>query len=301
MGRKADYAPSKGRRIVAWLLSAIWLGLMVFGLVSVYNPPWLQELSRHGILVESQDYKDYGDDLLKKGDYRLAAAQYQRALKIKPDDAGSLVNLAIAYARLGAADRGIQLLRDALHSGTNREGVIYYNLGELFERRGEQDKAIESYQRVLGTEVDPDLIYRRLGALYLDAEDYSAAREAFQRVLDYQTDLTISYRSMLNRSLDLLASDSTVLSIIKESLRLGVTEELLSRYDLQTIRRTTQFDPEIAKTHNHLGLISAQLGDLDQAVYHFEASSRIWPGNIDAVRNLQELRQYRQRQSRDSS
>ena len=64
----------------------------------------------------------------------------------------------------------------------------------------------------------------------------------------------------------------------------------LARYDLEIVRRMQESDPEIAKTHNHLGLIHARLGNTGEAIKQFQRSLQIWPDNVDAKRNLQLLK-----------
>jgi tetratricopeptide (TPR) repeat protein len=289
----AHAPPPPAQRAVTWGLVLIWLLLMAFGVICYVNPPWLQAWSQPGRHVEARDYKDYGDDLLRQGKYPLAITQYQHALKINPDQAGALVNLAIAYINIGQPTVGAQLLEDALPRVTLRKGVVYYNLGEILEQQGRPDEAIHYYRQAIGLDVQQDLVYRKLGALYLAAGRLEEAHAAFEQTLASQLDVTLPYKYMLQRSVDMYQEDDTHLPIIEEELARDTRPEDLARYDLQTVRRLHQRDPEIAKTHNHLGFICVRLGDIDQAIRHFEKSLDIWPNNIDGARNLQLLRQQR--------
>ncbi len=288
--------PSRARTIVTGGLFAVWIVLFLFGGISIVNPQWLQEMSRPGKDTESQNYKDYADNFLRQSNYRMAIAQYQRALKIKPSLVGASVNLAITYSRMGDYARAEDILKEALKVNTAQKGVIYYNLGELYEKQKKTEQAIECYRHAHSFEFQQDLMYRKLAVLYLNAERYEEAREAFERVLAIQLDPSASYRNMLLGSMDMFEADTANLEIIRQQLAQKVRVEDFPGYDLTIIRTTQQRDPEIAKTHNFLGLIYVRLGDNARAIEHFEQSLKIWPGNADAKKNLQVLRQVQEKQ-----
>jgi tetratricopeptide (TPR) repeat protein len=283
--------PSRNQTILTWGLIGIWLLLFAFGAISIANPKWLQALSRPGAEMESRNYKDYGDNFLRQNNYRMAISHYKRALEIKPDLVGASVNMAISYSQLGDYARAEKILRDALLIGSAKNGVVYYNLGDLFEKQGKKDQAIRNYRKALDFESQRDLTYRKLGRVYLSGEQYGEAKEAFEMALASELDVTSAYRSVLQSCLDELKDDTINLPIVKEQLASQTRPEDLSAYDLTVIRSMQQKDPEIAKTHNLLGLVYARLGDSTKAIEHFEVSLKIWPGNTDAKKNLQLLRQ----------
>jgi superkiller protein 3 len=284
--------PSRGQTVIAWGLLGCWLVLMCFGVVAAVNPPWLQRVSRGGIVVEARDYKNFGDDALRQGKYGLAVAQYRKALDIKPDLGSARINLAIAYIRAGDTARGARILREALPTETrgSLKGAICYNLGECREAEDKSEEAIGYYQRAVDCNIEQDKIYRKLGSLYLKLGRLPEARAAFEKTLAAQLDPSLPYQYMLHRSLDIFEGDPAHLAIIEEQLARGISTEDLRRYDLEIITQMQQRDPEIAKTHNHLGVICAQLKDLEKAHTHFQKSLEIWPGNPDATKNLLLLR-----------
>lgn len=293
-GQFQGQRPSKlsGRRtVLTWCLLVIWLILISFGVISILNPGWLQELSRLGVESESRDYKNFGDNLLTEGNYRLALAQYQRALEINPDYADAMVNMAIAYGRAGDKARAIRLLERALQLKDSDNGVIYYTLAEISEKQNKIDESIRYCQKALDSDADDYMIYRKLGTLYFAAKEYEKARGFFEISLAKQTDLCLPYKKMLKVSLSDYEDDSTHLPIIERELARDINPEVLAAYDLEIIHRIQQSDPEIAKTHNHLGVINAMRGNMTQATEHFQKSLRIWPGNRDALKNLKILRE----------
>lgn len=267
----------------------IWLILISFAAISILNPEWLQKLSRPGVEAESRDYKNFGDDLLSRGNYRLALTQYERALEIKLDYADAMVNMAIAYGRAGDEARATHFLKRALKLKDSDARVIYYTLAELSEKQNRIDEAIGYCQQALNSDPEDYMIHRKLGTLYFAAGEHEKARGAFENSLVIQTDLCSSYKRMLKVSLSDYKDDSVHFPIIERELAGDIDSTDLAAYDLEIIRRAQQSDPELAKTHNHLGVIYAMQGDVRQATEHFQQSLAIWPGNTDAVKNLKIL------------
>lgn len=282
------------RSTVTWALAGVWLLLIIFGGLLMADPPWLRQLSQPGMEVESKSYKDYGDTLAYQGQYQSAVRQYLSALEINPDNIGALVNLAIVYGRTGAPDRGIELLEQALERDTLRPGTICFNIAQLLEGQGRTGEAAGWYRRALGTEVEESLIHRKLGVFQMDNGDLEGARASFELALAGQQDPFLSYRRMLHKARLSLAEDPDARREVEAELARPLdTDALAARYDLGLIERLNSRDRELAKTHNHLGLVCARLGDLDGAIDHYRASGRIWPGNEAAVKNLPVLERAR--------
>ncbi len=283
--------PSRSETVLSYGLMLIWLLLMSFGAISAVNPEWLKELSGLGRRAEFRDYENYGDVFLQQRNYRRAIDQYMAALDIRPGQASVLINLAVAYMQIGAVDRAVEILQDALETETDRDELIYFNLGELLEKQGKLDDAAAYYQRAIGSTVEQDLVYRKLGGLYLSTAQYEEAIHAFENALSCQTDPCRPYLSMLSRGLQTYEEDTINLSIIERLTSQAASLDNLDRYDLEIIHQLQQSDPEIAKTHNHLGFIHYRLGNIEAGIRHFEKSLQIWPGNVDASKNLPLLRQ----------
>jgi tetratricopeptide (TPR) repeat protein len=290
--------------VVTWGLACAWLLLMGLGTLTYLGPDWLQGLAAPGRRTEASVCKSHGDDCLRQGNYRLAIAQYQQALKITPDNRAAKLNLALAWLQAGDSARGARILKNLLPtetSGSAKE-FIYFNLGELAAREGRVQEAVEHYQRAADAGVEQARAYRRLGSLYLGTGQYEQARQAFEAAVANQTDLTVPYRSMLQKSLDgfqydtgrILVLDKQLsrddsLSAIQAQLSQEITVEQLARYDLDTVRQVQQHDPAIAETHSQLGLVYSHLGNLDEAIRHVRKSLEIVPDSAGARKNLQLL------------
>ena len=285
-------APERSRTVITWALLAIWAVLISFGLVSLTNPTWLDKLARTGQESESYAYKHYGDTEMKNGNFPFAVAQYQRALEIRPGQADVQVNLAIAYIRMGNLSQGRSALLEARQMGAapGLERSISFYLGEISERENRPDEAVQHYLEALSQGARPAGVYQKLGAIRLAAQDYPGALEAFERVLAAQTDPGLPYRDMVRRIEETTEEELAAHRWLAKQPSAEISEEGWRHYDREAVNLMHASDPEIAKTHNHLGLIHYRMGNIDQAIAHFEQSLAIWPGNVDATRNLPILR-----------
>jgi tetratricopeptide (TPR) repeat protein len=283
---------------------------MCFGGITYASPKWLRELGRSGIQVEASMYRSYGDDFLKQGNYGMAIAQYQQALKIEPDSVSVLLNLALTWIKAGETETGARILNDVLRRETSKGAreFIYFNLGELAEAEGKTDEAVEYYQQAIGFTIEQAQVYRKLGSLYFGAGQHEKARAAFEKALASQLDLSLPYWCVLQRNLDSFKYDAKnlvvtekrlsrdiQLPIIEEQLRKGISDKDLTGYDLQIIRDIHQSDPEIAETHSQLAFVYSQMGNISEAIKHMEKSLEIVPDSVGAKKNLEMLQQMQQR------
>ena len=290
--------PSLRQTVLTWALLLIWTLLMTFGVVSHLDPKWLQELARPGKDVEALDYKHFGDDALRQGNYGLAIANYLRSLEILPDRVPVLTNLAVAYRKAGDFASGTRLLTEALGRETSPslKAVIACNLGELREQQGQLDQAVRHYQEALRCNAEQHRIYHRLAMLYIKTEEFDKARAAFEMALAKRLDPALEYQQMLQHAVDIYEDEPEHLSIIEEHLARGVDAEDLGYYDLEIIRSVQQHDPGIASIHDHVGLVCVRLQDIDAAVDHFQQSLQIHPDNPSTKERLRQLQQMQRRQ-----
>ena len=272
----------RGKDIVPGVLIGIWCCLMIFGVIALLDPPFLKALERPGIETESAGYVEWGDKLVRDGDYRGALQWYGRALKVDPTHVPARVNAAAAYGQLGQHDDGIRLLREALDLSTKQRWVILYHLAELNRKKGDRAQAARLYEDALAADGRPDLIYARLGDLYDAGHELERARDAFLRAKEAWEDPQTQYRAMLIEARETTGKDSTMARGARAALARGVTETDMARYDSDFIRRQNARDPELARIYGSLGMVEAHLGDTAIGYEHLKRSLEMWPANRDA-------------------
>ena len=104
--------------------------------------------------VDSHLHEDLGLAHLRLGETRQARRAYERALALRPDAWGAIVQLARIDLGEGATDAARDRAAGVVVDGID-VAEIAYNLGVLRERVGEGDRAGEAYLRAL--ELDDEL------------------------------------------------------------------------------------------------------------------------------------------------
>jgi tetratricopeptide (TPR) repeat protein len=166
-------------------------------------------------------YASWADDLAQRGEHADAAARYEYALRLRPDDLRCLKMLAALYrGPLGDAGKAIYLYRRALSSGglsvagaeelrkelaeAVREGrdivdeyrllvdrnpenaTLRYNLGVFHHERNELDAAAEEYKRVIRLDPAHGYAHYNLGLIYQRKGMRSAALREFKLALHFR-------------------------------------------------------------------------------------------------------------------
>lgn len=298
--------PGRVRTAWTWFLLALWTALMGYTVISIIDPPWLQELAKPGKDSATAIYKNYGDAALRQKRYGLAAAQYERALQIDPTAASVWANLGTTYIqyglsteslRTGYTDKGIACLETALkHNPSERlQSVIYHSLGEVYEKRKRPAEAIERYLAAAAHGMRKDAVYHKIGELYLQSNRLDEARLAFEELLAAQLDPLTVYNDMLLRSEDIYANQPEHLDAIRRLKDEPRDLERLSAYDWTLVRNLQRVDRNIANAHDRLAYIYARMNRFDLALAHREKFLAIWPDNQAALREVEMLRQMVQK------
>jgi Flp pilus assembly protein TadD len=101
------------------------------------------------------DYLTEALALERQGDLDAALTSYRLALREKPDDHKVLVNMAIAYTRLGRGEEAVRCYRRALEVSPEHAGANY-GLGFLLLKRGERSGARAHLQAFLSSPAKAD-------------------------------------------------------------------------------------------------------------------------------------------------
>jgi len=123
--------------------------------------------------IESQYANMAARDLLS------AANILRRLVRLYPEEATSQRQLAVAYARLGKPEEGLEPARKAVEldsSSANNRNVLISNLAQA----GRCDEALEYVRQCRADGITSHLLETGVGLAYLQKGDYDAALAAFR-------------------------------------------------------------------------------------------------------------------------
>jgi len=103
--------------------------------------------------------------LMQSGDYQAAIPVLKAFIARRPELAGPLLNLGIAYHLTGQDEAAANALNQALKLNAENP-AIWHQLAILYRNQGDFNAALDAYRKAL--ELDPDyaLAHRNIGILY---------------------------------------------------------------------------------------------------------------------------------------
>ncbi|MBI5878786.1 MAG: tetratricopeptide repeat protein [Chloroflexi bacterium] len=142
---------------------------------------------------------------LDKGLVDQAIVQAGEALKINPNHMEAIVLLGRAYATKGDNAGAIATYQQLIDRYKDnplaqldpRMELVYYQLGVLYDKQGDNDKALAAFkQATVINRTDSDALYM-LGTAYQKANDHTQAVAAFQNAVRFVPDFTEAYQGMV--------------------------------------------------------------------------------------------------------
>jgi len=201
------------------------------------NKVWSDEITLYRDCIEkapgkARPYNNLGAALLRGGSLAEAAAQFKRALKIKPDYVDAHYNLGYALSRQGNLAGGIDQFAETLRldpknlKALNNMGValalqgrygqavnyfeaalqqnpgdadIHYNLAIALKNEGKPEDAANHFARVLALSPRHAEAHYNLGLLLRQRGQVDAAKRHFSRALEINPDFEEARRNLENR------------------------------------------------------------------------------------------------------
>jgi tetratricopeptide (TPR) repeat protein len=210
--------------------------------------------------LSAEGYESSGDVCLRNGDLFMALLQYERSLKIRPENAG-----------------------------------VYYKEGMVFLAAKQYDDAINTFKKSLARETQNALAYEGLGRAHYCKRAYTEAKESFLKALALDpslwkahTFLGMIYDREQKSDLAVREHASAISQRPNDGLlynNLGVSYMLAGRYreaarSFQKALETSAQPKE--KIYNNLGLALCGLTDYDDALDAFRKAG----GEAQALNNM---------------
>lgn len=264
----------------------IWGILFLMGVFTLWSPGWLVKLSDPGKNVEAISIKDAGDNYLKSDKFPEAIQQYKRALKIVPDLKSAIANLAVAYQKTGDYKKAIIAYNHLVTMDPEYPGVIYFNLGDIYEKTGNVDKSLNNYLLAIEELAFPEKAYQKAGKIFMNRSNWEKAVNYFSNAIENRRDIINSYRGMLLTYQKSYDDTSSVYLHIEKELNTNSYKDNLSDYDEVIFNQQLGNDIDLSKTYNNMGFCLAHLKKYDEAKGYLEIALKINPGNKEARNNL---------------
>ena len=279
----ADHKIDFSVRIILYL---IWGGLIVFGIITLFQPAWLTDVSKLGRESEAYDLKKIADNLLTEDDFVGAIATYQQALKRDAEMQDALGNMAIAYAKQGKTSMAEKTLKELITKIPERDYIGYLNLADICRQRKDFEPARQYYQKALINSPFPGEAYKLAAFCSKQLGDLELALQYYNQSIGRKSDFKNLFKGSLQRDLYSHSEDEEIQHSLEALLNLEKYEEVLNKYDEKSLHYILNHDPEISKIYNEMGVIYHSLGNSEWSNRAFRKALSINPKNENARSNM---------------
>lgn len=128
-----------------------------------------------------------GLDMVRRGAYVDAIAEFQEAVELDPDFAEAIYNLGVTYQKLDSHEKAIEQFGVAVKMRPE-DAEYYYAMGNSYFHLERYDRAVRSFERALATNPNYLKAQYSLAASLEKTGNTARARREWQRYLDMDSD-----------------------------------------------------------------------------------------------------------------
>lgn len=272
-------------------LLAIWCLIIIFGVLTLIQPKWLVNLSDPGRIEEARVYLREGNKLMYENGQNSpekcekALFYYQKSLKIDSSIMDTWANIGVVYMILNRLDEAKLIFEKCLKMDTVYQQRTYIQLGDVYERKGEMDKALEYY--LASAEKDPYNPYalRKAGLLCMQLENFDEAVKYLERSAEMEKSFENFYKARLVEAkfFALTRNDTTDFKIIDKELQKTDFTADLRRYDKNIFDQTRQTSKNLGYVYMYLGDAYFNKSDYTLAIENYRLSMQYYPEFTDQI------------------
>jgi tetratricopeptide (TPR) repeat protein len=262
-----------------------------------------------------QEYVQRGDQLYAAGrpKFNEAAIQYWEAVKQNPDIAEAHFKLAAIYYEYIWNYETLRELSEVERIDMNHP-ELYLLLGKVHHRMGDTDKAFESLQQAVTSELGNPEAHYYLGTIYEQRKMAEEAISQYEKAVEDGSDSAAALKVHLQlgriykgrkqrekaeeefrEALSIDPASAEVISELKRLYRQDAEDyEYRDEYDraIEKYEEALKIDPDNPRNmeiYMRLGNIYRSNELYDKAVATYEAATKLDPLNYDAFSALKEL------------
>jgi tetratricopeptide (TPR) repeat protein len=231
---------------------------------------------------KKKEYIETGLKYANENEHEKAIKEFEKALKLFPNDEDSLFNLGFVYADMGDNAKAYESFKALIN--TNPKHIeAFNNLGLLFAKQGKYSDAVFVYEKGIEHNPEAALLYNNMGNVYYDTGKYEKALQCFKKAGDL--DPVYSER-LYHLGISSVAKDGKMDDMIKkleESAKkninkaknahdLGVAYMDRKMHDkaIEAFNNSLSIDPNYLSSYVNLGYCYQHKDKLDMAIKAFE-------------------------------
>ena len=138
-------------------------------------------------------------------DYAAAVMHFERVTRLDPRRGATWINLGAVYNRMGNYQKAAEVLRRAVQI-EKKSSVAYYNLGIAYKHLKQWALAVPAYREAIRLEPRMADAYLNLGNVYTAMNNFSQAASSYKKALGIKPELERAQRGLERAEAELNAS-----------------------------------------------------------------------------------------------
>jgi tetratricopeptide (TPR) repeat protein len=211
------------------------------------------ELHPKTVQLTAEEWFNSGYNKGESGDYQGAIADYNQAIKIKPDYAAAYNNRGNPKSNLGDYQGAIADYNQAIQIKPDY-ATAYYNRGLFKSNLGDKQGAIADYNQAIKIQPDYAKAYYNRGSAKDDLGDYQGAIADFNQAIQIKPDYAKAYYNRGNAK-----------------GKLGDYQGAIADYN-----QAIQLKPDYANAYYNRGIVKSSLEDKQGAINDFNQAAQLY-------------------------
>lgn len=203
--------------------------------------------------------------LVNEGFNEEAETNLKYLIKYFPKDEELHYNLGIVYEKLKQFNRARDSYQKAIKLSPQED--FYYNLGEVFIELEKWDDAINSFLKVLETDPNDGNSYFNLGICYYKKEEKNLALDNFQKAVEKNPKDVYAY---------------FYLGYLYQN-------DGLTNFAIDSYKKVLEVSPDYSWAYFNLGAIAFKNGNLEEARMYLAKTIEYNPRDIEAYKLLTQI------------
>ena len=211
----------------------------------------------------SSVYNNRGTAYKDINEHDLAIADFNKAIRLNPDDVGAYSNRGAVYSNEGNFDLAIENFDKAIRLNPNYFGA-YNNRGKAYSDKGDFDCAIADFDKAIELNPDDAEPYNNRGVSFHNKGEVDRAIIDFNKAIQLNPNYANAYSNRGKTYGD------------KGEIGRAIAD----------CAKAIELNPDDANAYNNRGVVYSKQGEIDCAIADFNKAIELNPDDVNAYNNL---------------